>query len=183
VVIAAGLASRDFAPALPLTGVRGQVAWSASDDAGALPALPAIPVNGDGHLLARVPWGPGELWLAGATFDRDDPDVAPRAADTQANRERLARLHPAASQSLESAFADGAVQAWAGVRCASTDRRPLVGAVDEALAPGLWVCTAMGSRGLTFAALCAELLAARWHGEPLPSSAALASALDVRRGH
>jgi tRNA 5-methylaminomethyl-2-thiouridine biosynthesis bifunctional protein len=180
VVIAAGLASRDFAPALPLTAVRGQVAWGLADAAS---ALPPIPVNGDGHLLARVPSGPRELWLAGATFDRGDADGSPRAADIQANRDRLARLHPAAAHALAPAFADGAAQTWAGVRCASTDRRPLVGPVDDAAAPGLWVCTAMGSRGLSFATLCAELLAARWHAEPLPVSAALANALDIRRSH
>ena len=39
----------------------------------------------------------------------------------------------------------------------------------------------MGSRGLTFAALCAELLAAHWHGEPLALPATLARALDTRR--
>jgi tRNA 5-methylaminomethyl-2-thiouridine biosynthesis bifunctional protein len=39
----------------------------------------------------------------------------------------------------------------------------------------------MGSRGLTFAALCAELLAARVHGEPLPLEQRLARALDVAR--
>jgi tRNA 5-methylaminomethyl-2-thiouridine biosynthesis bifunctional protein len=39
----------------------------------------------------------------------------------------------------------------------------------------------MGSRGLTFSALCAELLAAHWHGEPLPLPATLARALDTRR--
>jgi tRNA 5-methylaminomethyl-2-thiouridine biosynthesis bifunctional protein len=39
----------------------------------------------------------------------------------------------------------------------------------------------MGSRGLTFAALCGELLAARLHGEPLPLPLSLAMALDVRR--
>jgi glycine/D-amino acid oxidase-like deaminating enzyme len=32
----------------------------------------------------------------------------------------------------------------------------------------------MGSRGLTFAALCAELLAARLHAEPLPVELRLA---------
>ncbi|RYY87587.1 MAG: FAD-dependent oxidoreductase, partial [Comamonadaceae bacterium] len=69
------------------------------------------------------------------------------------------------------------VRAWSGVRCASSDRRPLVGEVQ----PGLWVNTAMGSRGLTFAPLCAELLAARLHAEPLPLPARLASALEVRR--
>ena len=39
----------------------------------------------------------------------------------------------------------------------------------------------MGSRGLTFAALCGELLAARLHGEPLPLPASLAGALDAGR--
>jgi tRNA 5-methylaminomethyl-2-thiouridine biosynthesis bifunctional protein len=63
------------------------------------------------------------------------------------------------------------------VRCASTDRRPLAGEVEA----GLWVSTAMGSRGLTFAALCGELIAGRLHGEPLPLPARLAQALDPRR--
>ncbi len=178
VVIAAGFESLALAPGLPLTPVRGQLAWGHFD---APSALPAIPVNGDGHLIGQVPDADGSLWLSGATFDRDDTDAQPRAADTEINRQRLARLHPAAAQLLAPAFQQGAVQAWAGVRCASNDRRPLVGPVHEPKAPGLWVCTAMGSRGLTFAALCAELLAARWHGEPLPLPASLARALDTRR--
>ncbi|MFT4267896.1 MAG: FAD-dependent cmnm(5)s(2)U34 oxidoreductase, partial [Xenophilus sp.] len=68
--------------------------------------------------------------------------------------------------------------------CAAHDRRPLVGPLPGLPAPagsGLWVCTALGSRGLSFAALCAELLAARWHGEPLPVAAALARGLDTAR--
>jgi tRNA 5-methylaminomethyl-2-thiouridine biosynthesis bifunctional protein len=178
VVIAAGFGSLAFAPELPLTPVRGQVAWGRSNDL-ALP--PAIPVNGDGHLLGQVADAGGSLWLSGATFDRGDDDTAPRATDTEANRRRLSRLHPGAAQALAPAFERGEVQAWAGVRCTAADRRPLVGPVDEAEGLGLWVCTAMGSRGLTFAALCAELLAARWHGEPLPLPAALARALDARR--
>jgi tRNA 5-methylaminomethyl-2-thiouridine biosynthesis bifunctional protein len=39
----------------------------------------------------------------------------------------------------------------------------------------------MGSRGLTFAALAAELLTARLHGEPLPLPTRLAAAIDVAR--
>jgi tRNA 5-methylaminomethyl-2-thiouridine biosynthesis bifunctional protein len=39
----------------------------------------------------------------------------------------------------------------------------------------------MGSRGLTFAPLAAELLAARLHHEPLPLPARLAAALDPAR--
>jgi len=78
---------------------------------------------------------------------------------------------------MEAAAARGQVRNWAGARCASSDRRPLVGEV----APGLWLSTAMGSRGLTFAALCGELVAARLHGEPLPVETKLALALDLSR--
>jgi tRNA 5-methylaminomethyl-2-thiouridine biosynthesis bifunctional protein len=49
------------------------------------------------------------------------------------------------------------------------------------LQPGLWTSAALGSRGLTFAALAAELLAARLHGEPLPLPVKLAAALDAAR--
>jgi tRNA 5-methylaminomethyl-2-thiouridine biosynthesis bifunctional protein len=86
-------------------------------------------------------------------------------------------LLPAAAEALAPAFADGTVRAWTGVRCASTDRRPLVGL----LAPGLWTLTALGSRGLTFAALCAALLASRVAGQGLPLPADLAAALDLAR--
>ena len=70
---------------------------------------------------------------------------------------------------------------WAGIRCASPDRLPLVGPVDAQALPGLWVSTAMGARGLTLALLCGELLAARLHGEPLPLDSKLAQALDTAR--
>jgi tRNA 5-methylaminomethyl-2-thiouridine biosynthesis bifunctional protein len=84
---------------------------------------------------------------------------------------------PAVEQQLVGAFSSRAVKAWTGVRCASADRRPLLGELE----PGLWVSTAMGSRGMTFSVLCAELLAARLHGEPLPLERRLAAALDTRR--
>jgi tRNA 5-methylaminomethyl-2-thiouridine biosynthesis bifunctional protein len=179
VVIAAGFGSAALAPHHPLQPVRGQVAWGRMPLA---PGLPAMPLNGDGHLVAHVPDAEGAFWLTGATFDRDRSDTAPDTADMAANRRRLARLHPAAAAQLAPAFdRPGGVHAWAGVRCASADRRPLVGPLDPASLQGPWLCTAMGSRGLSFAVLCAELLAARWHGEPLPVAAALAKALASER--
>jgi tRNA 5-methylaminomethyl-2-thiouridine biosynthesis bifunctional protein len=39
----------------------------------------------------------------------------------------------------------------------------------------------MGARGLTLSLLCAELLAARLHAEPLPLEAKLAQALSTER--
>ncbi|MEJ1169317.1 FAD-dependent 5-carboxymethylaminomethyl-2-thiouridine(34) oxidoreductase MnmC [Variovorax sp. CCNWLW235] len=176
VVVAAGYESGRFAPTLPLQPVRGQVAWGRM--AGDL-ALPATPLNGDGHLIAHVPEDEGALlWLCGATFDRDSTDLAPQVNDTEANKERLKRLHPGAAAALAPAFENGEAEHWVGIRCASGDRRPLVGPLGEA---GLWACTALGSRGLSFAALCAELLAAQWHGEPLPLPVNLAKALGTER--
>ena len=178
VVIAAGFDSAAFAPQQTLQPVRGQVAWGRMEKA---PDLPTTPLNGDGHFIAHVPDANGAFWLTGATFDRDSRDTLTRDADTEANCDRLARLHPGAAAMLGDAFSPGKVQAWAGVRCASHDRRPLVGPCDPQMPHGPWLCSALGSRGLSFAVLCAELLAARWHAEPLPLPAALAAALDTLR--
>ena len=54
------------------------------------------------------------------------------------------------------------------------NRLPMVVPLEPA---GVWLCTGMGSRGLSFAALCAELLAAQLHAEPLPVDLPLAKAL------
>jgi tRNA 5-methylaminomethyl-2-thiouridine biosynthesis bifunctional protein len=159
---------------LPLQPVRGQVSWGFVDEG---TTLPSFPVNGNGHFLPGVPLGRGTAWLCGSTYGRGDADTAEREQDHRANFEKLAALVPAIARGLEPRFAAGTVGAWTGVRCASTDRRPYLGEV----APGLWVTTAMGSRGLTFAALCGELLAARLHAEPLPLERRLADALDVGR--
>ena len=175
VVMAAALGSRALSGGrLWLQPVRGQVSWGLMDEG---LDLPACTVNGHGHLLPRVPTAEGPAWMTGATYGRGETDLQARAADHAANLERLEKLLPHAAQALAPAFASGQVRAWTGVRCASHDRRPLVGPLE----PGLWVCTAMGSRGLTFAALCAQLLAARLHDEPLPLPLSLAGALDLSR--
>ncbi|MBQ1764799.1 MAG: oxidoreductase, partial [Aquincola sp.] len=69
---------------------------------------------------------------------------------------------------------------------------PLVGAVPQpgarheqarriARMPGLLVCTALGSRGITWAPLAAELLAAWVTGGPPPLESDLVDALDPAR--
>jgi tRNA 5-methylaminomethyl-2-thiouridine biosynthesis bifunctional protein len=160
---------------IQLQPVRGQVTWAPrGDDAG---ALPPFPVNGHGHFLPRIPLVDRDAWITGSTYGRGDADDSLRPEDTAANLERVREVLPRAGAVARGSAARGEVRSWSGVRCASTDRRPLVGE----LSPGLWVSTAMGSRGLTFAALCGELLCARVHLEPLPLQARLAQALDVAR--
>ena len=160
--------------ALPLQPVRGQVSWAPHAPE---QALPAFPVHGNGHFIPGVRLPDGLAWFCGSTYQRGDTDRSERAQDHDANLAKLSALLPAVAQELTPAFADGSVRAWTGVRCVSDDRRPFLGEVQ----PGLWVSTAMGSRGLTFAALCAELLAARLHGEPLPLERRLAQSLDTER--
>ncbi len=171
VVVAAALGTADLIDArLPLQPVRGQVSWREHERG---QSLPPFPVNGLGHFIPNVPWGNKLAWFCGSTYERDETELAPRAADDDANLTRLQDLLPAVAAQLQAGFASGSVQAWTGVRCASANRRPLLGELQ----PGLWVSTAMGSRGLTFAALCAEVLAARLHDEPLPLEQKLMHAL------
>lgn len=187
VVIAAGPASRALLgdDTVPLQAIRGQVSWGlhaggAAGSAGRH-AWPAFPVNGNGSLIPAVPTPAGLAWYLGASFERDNENLLPTPEDQQANLARLQSLLPATAHALAPAYAiPGAVQSWVGVRCASRDRLPLVGPW-AATRPGLLLSTAMGSRGLTFAMLCAELLAAQLHGEPLPVEAKLARALQAGR--
>jgi tRNA 5-methylaminomethyl-2-thiouridine biosynthesis bifunctional protein len=174
VVAAAHASSVLLGGGTALSPVRGQVSWAFHD---ATLALPAHPLKGNGHFIPVVPLQGRTAWLTGSTYDRDDTGLEARAADHSANLERLRALAPEVALQLAPQFESGAVQAWTGVRCTTTDRRPLLAEV----ARGRWVSTGMGSRGLTFAPLCAELLAARLHGEPLPLESRLAQALDARK--
>ena len=179
-VLAAGYASRALAESsgkrLALQAVRGQVSW-AWHEPGIADALPPFPVNGYGGLIPAVPLAhaSGRLaWMTGSSFERDNASAETRPDDAQHNFSRLQTLLPAAAHQLADQFERGQVNAWAGVRCATPSHLPALGPLEG---PDLWLCSGMGSRGLTFAALCGELLAARLHAEPLPLSRRLADAL------
>ena len=205
VVVATGFGSLDLLgathPALahwPLNQVRGQVTGARQAD-WPWPG-PAFPVNGHGNCVPDFPWPdgpPGQIgvapvpataddrcWLVGSTFERGPaaswpPDLPAQTAAHDHNLEKLRILLPDAK--LPPPSPGTPLRHWAGVRCTSRDRLPVVGPVDASALPGLWVCTAMGARGLTLSLLCGELLAARLMGEPLPVDAALAKALDSAR--
>ena len=156
-----------------------------------VPQLPAQPVQGRGNFLPSVPLVQsadndhpkeldlGRFWLAGASFDAQQS--ADATAQRQANHARLAQQLPEVADALAPQFDAAQVQLWRGQRCVSHDRLPLVGAVQAAPDASLWISAGMGARGLSLAALCAELLAARIHGEPLPVPARLAKLLDAQR--
>jgi tRNA 5-methylaminomethyl-2-thiouridine biosynthesis bifunctional protein len=113
--------------------------------------------------VSGVPSAQGPSWFAGSTFHSE-----------VAQHRDLAQEHAANLRKQQ-------VQAWQGSRCVTHDRLPLVGPLEDAPAPSLWLCAGMGARGLSFSALCAELLAAEMCSEPLPLESSLAKSLSTRR--
>ncbi len=156
------------APKLNFQAVRGQVTYGDLKDA----KTPSHPINGGGSYLET-----NTAWLIGATYDRHNLSLEPSIRDQVDNFERLENLVPDIATRLKTEFERGLVKNWVGIRCATTDRLPIVGEIS----PGLWLCTAMASRGLTFAPLCAELVAAQLHGEELPLNPRLVKALSPLR--
>lgn len=167
-----------------LRRVRGQLSFLPGER---LARLRAVVLRG-GYVLPPV----DGIAVAGATYDFDDEDPAPRATSHAANLERLERILPGVSAGLEAAALQGRV----GFRAVARDRLPLIGALadekaaprrknpglaDLARKPGLYGAFAYGSRGLLWAGLGGELLASLIEREPLPLEARLADAVDPAR--
>lgn len=174
-------------PPWPLQRVRGQTTGVRADEPGLV--APRVPVAGAGYVLPPLN---GTVWC-GSTAHVDDAEPALRAADHAANLAQLGRL---------GAWRGGSpampLQGRVGWRLAAGDRLPLLGAVPDAAllsqpgrrldqprfvprAPGLFVCTALGARGITWAALCGRVLASLISGAPCPLEAELLDAADVAR--
>jgi tRNA 5-methylaminomethyl-2-thiouridine biosynthesis bifunctional protein len=182
VILANGPAARALAQAstLPLSAVRGQVTHI---DAGDAPALPLV--------LCReayiTPPSHGVCSL-GASYDMDD-DPGLRVTSQQANLANVRDLLQDATIGV-----DAPLRGRVGFRCVAPDRLPLVGRLPDVDAAGgrerlrdvprhlgLYGLLGYASRGLIWAPLMAELLAAELNGEPLPLEASLADVLDPAR--
>ena len=177
VVIAASNLSADLlntvasAPKLNLQAIRGQVTFGNLQDVKAT-SRSSFPVNGNGSYIET-----NDSWLVAASYDRLNMSMDANITDQVENFERLESLVPEIATHLKPTFVRGDVRNWVGIRCASHDRLPIVGEIMK----GLWVTTALASRGLTFAPLCAELLAAQMQNEELPLTPRLVKALSIQR--
>jgi tRNA 5-methylaminomethyl-2-thiouridine biosynthesis bifunctional protein len=155
--------------------IAGMVSWGLHNDT---EGLPPFAVNGHGSFVGGVPTLEGPAWYTGATFERNTMQAAIDEAAHNDNQQRLAELLPAVQALLQAQFADAAqLKSWGGVRCASVNRMPKVGPLDEQQFLGLYLLTAMGSRGLTLSLLCADVLAALMEKSKPPVSESLLKAM------
>lgn len=178
------LAPWDPALARLLTPQRGQLSWLDPHQA-ARAAWPRQPVAAGGYAL---PLPDGRL-LVGATSHDHDPEPACRPEDHEANAAHWRRLCGAPPGLTPT---QGRV-AW---RLLAPDRLPIVGGLVDpnqaapirasqpsawARRPGLLVCGALASRGITSSSLAGELAAALALGLPAPVERSLIDAVDPAR--
>lgn len=173
------------ADALPLRPVKGQMSLGAQSTA----PLAERPQRDNGVYIPLYedtglpPEWPARLWAMGSTYERGVNTSDLTLTAHEHNATHLDALCPTAAKRLRDDLRQGTLQGWAQVRCASLDRLPLVGGLPDVEAlyarmatagnrrgqvpisdvprqPGLYMLSALGSRGITLAAWCASRLAA-----------------------
>ncbi|MGB4362208.1 MAG: FAD-dependent oxidoreductase [Rhodoferax sp.] len=170
----------DLARLPAMHGMRGLLSWALHDDTSNT-VFPPYPVNGSGSMVPRIPLEDGAAWFMGSSYQPDSQPERPDQDNHHSNWQHLQVLLPALADALQQPFESGDLKQWKNTRCVTTDRLPAVGPLETSEQPGLWICAGLGSRGLSFSVLCAELLAARWGAEPWPVEASLAKALNALR--
>ncbi len=173
--------------AWPMRSVRGQISIGRLECMPGL-RLPQVPVTGSGYLLPAF----GDEVIFGATAQTDDDDPTVRDSDHRHNLAQLSRLCGVDLDSNTDALSGRTAWRWS-----TDDRLPLLGPVPDLVAAalmddleqprdvprleGLHACTAFGSRGITWAALAAQVVAASISGAPLPIEASLLDCVDAAR--
>jgi tRNA 5-methylaminomethyl-2-thiouridine biosynthesis bifunctional protein len=151
---------------LSLSAVRGQLTYLPADPRRRL----GIVVSGSGYVAPLADGGT----CIGASYQHDDADPGLRDADHRANLERAQSMLPGFTEGADASGLSG----WTGFRATVPDRLPIFGPTTI---DGVYTATGLGSRGLLWAPLGAELLACQLAGEPLPLPRDLAGAISPRR--
>lgn len=151
---------------LTLSAVRGQVTYLPPDPRRALDAI----VSGSGYVAPLLDGG----FCVGASYHHEDSDPSVRVADHRENLERAETMLPGFTAWVDAERLLG----WTGFRTTVPDRMPIFGATAV---EGVHVATGLGSRGLLWAPLGAELLASQLSNEPLPLGRDHAGAISPRR--
>ncbi len=180
VVIAAAMESKKLLSSigvrLPLKPVRGQLSiFSIQPNEAWVEKLPNVGLSGDGYCLPAERMDDGSYrWIVGSSFDEGEDDLAPREASDDFNREQAKNL-----VNFLQGDASGLVKHdhFVGVRCVAGDRLPIIGALPQR--PGIFLATALGSRGILWSALAAKLITAQVLEDDFALLARLGFAADL----
>jgi tRNA 5-methylaminomethyl-2-thiouridine biosynthesis bifunctional protein len=162
VIIAAALDTKKLAASmnvrLPLRAVRGQLSIFSIAESDAWAAqLPRTAISGDGYCLPakRLSEG-GYEWIVGSSYDEGETDLHDWVSSDDFNREQAKGLLDYPKGDTSQLHKAGS---FVGVRCVAGDRLPIIGALAQR--PGIFLATALGSRGILWSALAAKLIAAQ----------------------
>lgn len=167
VIVANAKNSVSLCPTLPpLTVIRGQMSW--------LPAPASSPRLALGYGGYTVTYQ--NNLILGSSFVRDDECTDIRLNEHESN---LALIKTSFPQLADQLPPTSTWQGRASLRALPRDSMPVVGAVPQM--KDVFVLAGLGSKGFSFAPLCAELLAAQILGGALPMTDKLAAAIRPDR--
>ncbi len=167
IIVANAKDSVTLCPTLPpLTVIRGQISW--------LPIPSVSPLCSIGYGGYTTTFQ--HQVLLGSSFVRDDVKTDLRISEHESNFNLLKEEFPELAENLPP------IATWQGrasLRALPRDSMPLVGQVPQM--KDVFVLVGLGSKGFSFAPLCAELLASQILDEALPMPHKLASAIRPDR--
>lgn len=161
---------------LPLRPVRGQLSiFSIQKGDPWVKKLPSVGISGDGYCLPATLLDDGTYqWIVGPSFDESEDDLTPRDESDDFNREQAKDLVAFEEGDIRSLVKAGE---FVGVRCVAGDRLPIIGALTQR--PGIFLATALGSRGILWSALAAKLITAQLLEDDFALLARLGFASDL----
>lgn len=161
---------------LPLKPVRGQLSiFSIEESNPWAKRLPRVGISGDGYCLpASRSEGGSYQWIVGSSFDEGVDDLSSRDESDNFNREQARGLVAYENGDLSSLIKVGE---FVGIRCVAGDRLPIIGALAQR--PGIFLATALGSRGILWSALAAKLITAQLLEDDFALLARLGFAADL----
>jgi len=161
---------------LPLKPVRGQLSiFSIRKEDAWTQKLPRVGISGDGYCLPAQQLEDGSYrWMVGSSFDEGEDDLGSRDSSDAFNREQAKGLLDYSEGDSRSLIKAGD---FVGVRCVAGDRLPIIGALNQR--PGIFLATALGSRGVLWSALAAKLITAQVLGDDFALLARLGFAADL----
>lgn len=162
IVVAAALATKSLLSSidirLPLRPVRGQLSiFSVAKESLWVNHLPKTAISGDGYCLPAERQNDSSYrWMVGSSFDEGENDLNPWVASDEFNREQAKALVNYSEGGDEALVSS---DSFVGIRCVAGDRLPIIGALTQR--PGIFIVTALGSRGILWSALAAKLISAQ----------------------